>query len=57
MLNAAPAQAPDKADSHATKSLFDADGPERLALSNDAMNSLVENHAAEPPDSRMKVPM
>ena len=65
-LNIAPAHAPERALSHDRSSVLLADLSETLWPScfdrrrrrrREATNSLVANHAALPPDSRMKVPV
>lgn len=60
MLYAAPAHAPDTADSHAARSFIEmglSESRARLAIRIDAMYSLQANQAAPPPDSRMRVPV
>lgn len=52
MLNEAPAQAPDSADSHGKGVVAF-----RLAMSNEATYSLEPNQAIAPPTSRMNVPV
>jgi hypothetical protein len=60
-LYATPAQAPEKADSHACSSvslrLPLIEGELRKEMRTDATNSLEVNQAAVPPVSRMRVPV
>lgn len=56
-LNAAPAHAPDNADSQGRSCVSVEVGWERRAKSNEPMYSLVLNQAAVPPVSRINVPV